>query len=185
MLISIRVRFPVTPNLIRQAMVIVQFETILKYRKKSPGTIHHKVHWHRLRTISFVRKIDANILILFEFWRITFVLGNSFSSNTSINRTENFSDRRISIPDMSKISTSSAAVVASVGPTIDKLKQWSRTRYKCTKQSIFEKLGKTSKTVDVELDSQIEVKRKRKRKSLPSNSFFSTYVKRNVDMKQC
>lgn len=66
-------------------------------------------------------------------------------------------DRRISIPDMSKISASSAAAVAAVGPTIDKLKQWSRSTYKCTKQTIFEKLGKTSRTVDVELDSQVEV----------------------------
>lgn len=66
-------------------------------------------------------------------------------------------DRRISIPDMSKISASSAAAVAAVGPTIDKLKQWSRSTYKCTKQTIYEKLGKTSRTVDVELDSQVEV----------------------------
>ena len=66
-------------------------------------------------------------------------------------------DRRISIPDMSKISASSAAAVAAVGPTIDKLKQWSRLTYKCTKQALFEKLGKTSRTVDVEVDSQVEV----------------------------
>lgn len=66
-------------------------------------------------------------------------------------------DRRISIPDMSKISASSAAAVAAVGPTIDKLKQWGRSTYKCTKQTIYEKLGKTSRTVDVELDSQVEV----------------------------
>lgn len=66
-------------------------------------------------------------------------------------------DRRISIPDMSKISASSAAAVAAVGPTFDKLKQWSRSTYKCSKQAILEKLGKTSRTVDVELDGQVEV----------------------------
>ena len=66
-------------------------------------------------------------------------------------------DRRISIPDMSKITASS---VAAVAPTIDKLKQWSRSTYKCTKQSIYEKLGKTTRTVDVELDNQIEVRGK-------------------------
>jgi len=51
----------------------------------------------------------------------------------------------------------SAAAVAAVGPKFDKLKQWGRTTYKCTKQTIFEKLGKTTRTVDVELDGQIEV----------------------------
>ncbi len=66
-------------------------------------------------------------------------------------------DRRISIPDMSRLSASSAAAVAAVGPTIDKLKQWGRSTYKCTKQSIYEKLGKTTRTVDIELETQIEV----------------------------
>jgi hypothetical protein len=66
-------------------------------------------------------------------------------------------DRRISIPDMSRLSASSAAAVAAMAPKIDKLKQWSRSTYKCTKQSIYEKLGKTTRTVDVELDTQIEV----------------------------
>jgi hypothetical protein len=79
------------------------------------------------------------------------------SSNTMLNTSSLPFDRRISIPDMSKISASSAAAVAAVGPTIDKLKQWGRSTYKCTKQTIYEKLGKTSRTVDVELDSQIEV----------------------------
>jgi hypothetical protein len=79
------------------------------------------------------------------------------SSNIIINTSSIPSDRRISIPDMSKLSASSAAAVAAVGPTIDKLKQWGRSTYKCTKQTIFEKLGKTTRTVDVELDTQIEV----------------------------
>lgn len=66
-------------------------------------------------------------------------------------------DRRISMPDMTKITASSAAAVAAVAPTIDKFKQWSRSAYKCTKQTIFEKLGKTTRTVDLELENQIEV----------------------------
>jgi hypothetical protein len=81
----------------------------------------------------------------------------SNSSNTILNTSSIPFDRRISIPDMSKLSASSAAAVAAVGPTIDKLKQWGRSTYKCTKQTIFEKLGKTTRTIDVELDNQIEV----------------------------
>lgn len=73
-------------------------------------------------------------------------------------RSSNSIDRRISIPNMSTLSASSAAMIAAVGPTLDKFKQWSRSRYKCTRQSIFEKLGKTTRTVDIELDAKIEVR---------------------------
>jgi hypothetical protein len=82
---------------------------------------------------------------------------SNYSMNSTIDTSSVPSDRRISIPDMSKISASSAAAVAAVGPTIDKLKQWGRSTYKCTKQTIYERLGKTTRTVDVELDNQIEV----------------------------
>ena len=36
------------------------------------------------------------------------------------------------------------------------MKKWTISTYKCSRQSIYEKLGKTSKTVDPELDDQIE-----------------------------
>ena len=77
---------------------------------------------------------------------ITLSTPQELSSNTNSNVTSMVNERKISIPDMSKISA-----------TIDKLKQWGRSTYKCTKQSIYEKLGKTTRTVDVELDTQIEV----------------------------
>jgi hypothetical protein len=57
----------------------------------------------------------------------------------------------------------SAAAVAAVGPKLDKFKQWSRSTYKCTKQSIYEKLGKTTRTVDIEIDTQIEVFKRKDR----------------------
>ena len=105
-----------------------------------------------------------------------FFLGKSFSSNTMIP-----TDRRIPIPDISRLSASSAAAVAAMGPKIDKLKQWSRQTYKCTKQSIYEILGKTTRTVDIELDTQIEVLKK------PNQNFlvfflFSNFKKQNVNM---
>ena len=61
------------------------------------------------------------------------------------------------MPDVARLSASSVAAVAAMGPKFDKFKQWSRSTYKCTKQSIYEKLGKSTRTVDVELDAQIEV----------------------------
>ncbi|UJR13518.1 hypothetical protein I4U23_000532 [Adineta vaga] len=86
------------------------------------------------------------------------------SSKSTFDPSSILSDKRISIPDISKLTASSAAAVAAVGPTIDKLKQWGRSTYKCTKQSIYEKLGKTTRTIDVELDNQIEELRETKRR---------------------
>ena len=101
------------------------------------------------------RKRQASTRIAATFTS-TRLLGNSFSSSgATMNIAAYGTDRRISLAGTSRLSASSA--VAAVAPTIDKLKQWSRSTFKCTKQSIYEKLGKTTRTVDVELDTQIEV----------------------------
>lgn len=47
---------------------------------------------------------------------------------------------------------------------IDTIRQWSISTYKCTRQIISEKLGKTSRTVDTELEGQIESLRDTQRK---------------------
>lgn len=49
---------------------------------------------------------------------------------------------------------------------IDSLKNWSISTYKCTKQSILEKLGKSQRTTDSELEAQIEQLRETQRKYL-------------------
>ncbi|CAM4493936.1 hypothetical protein PO909_015137 [Leuciscus waleckii] len=52
-------------------------------------------------------------------------------------------------------------------PAIEKLelvRKWSINTYKCTKQILSEKLGRGSRTVDLELEAQIEVLRENKRK---------------------
>lgn len=49
---------------------------------------------------------------------------------------------------------------------IDTIKSWSISTYKCTKQLMYEKLGKSSRTVDAELESQIETLRDTQRKYL-------------------
>jgi hypothetical protein len=62
----------------------------------------------------------------------------------------------------------SSAVLSSAGEvstrfaqktvtTIETLRQWSKSAYKCTRQLVSEKLGKTDRTVDTELDASIEV----------------------------
>uniref|UniRef100_A0A8C6UA65 ADP-ribosylation factor interacting protein 1 (arfaptin 1) n=1 Tax=Neogobius melanostomus TaxID=47308 RepID=A0A8C6UA65_9GOBI len=47
---------------------------------------------------------------------------------------------------------------------LDLVRKWSINTYKCTRQIISEKLGKGSKTVDMELEAQIDVLRDNKRK---------------------
>ncbi|XP_030597221.1 arfaptin-1 isoform X1 [Archocentrus centrarchus] len=64
----------------------------------------------------------------------------------------------------------SGAVVLSddlKNPAIEKLdlvRKWSINTYKCTRQILSEKLGRGSRTVDLELEAQIEVLRDNKRK---------------------
>jgi len=47
---------------------------------------------------------------------------------------------------------------------LENIKRWTISTYKCSRQSLYEKLGKTSRTVDPELDDQIEILRDTQRK---------------------
>ncbi|XP_071770574.1 arfaptin-1 isoform X1 [Centroberyx gerrardi] len=65
--------------------------------------------------------------------------------------------------------TSGAMVLADdlKNPAMEKLdlvRKWSINTYKCTRQILSEKLGRGSRTVDLELEAQIEVLRDNKRK---------------------
>ncbi|KAK6317619.1 hypothetical protein J4Q44_G00130190 [Coregonus suidteri] len=71
-----------------------------------------------------------------------------------------------SMPNSSS-SGSTTAEEASRGVAVEKLdlmKKWGLNTYKCTKQMISERFGRGSKTVDLELEAQIEVLRDTKRK---------------------
>ncbi|KAM4750643.1 arfaptin-1 isoform 3-T5 [Anableps anableps] len=69
-----------------------------------------------------------------------------------------------------KAQPSTGAVVLSddlKNPAMEKLdlvRKWSINTYKCTRQILSEKLGRGSKTVDLELEAQIELLRENKRK---------------------
>ncbi|KAM9818322.1 arfaptin-1 isoform 2-T3 [Syngnathus typhle] len=72
--------------------------------------------------------------------------------------------------DGTKTETSSGALVLSDDmktPAMEKLdlvRKWSINTYKCTRQILSEKLGRGSKTVDLDLEAQIDVLRENKRK---------------------
>jgi len=52
----------------------------------------------------------------------------------------------------------------SKGNKLESIKNWTISTYKCSRQSLYEKLGKTNRTVDVELESQIETLRQTQRR---------------------
>nr|CAG4634969.1 EOG090X0AQE [Alona affinis] len=57
------------------------------------------------------------------------------------------------------LGSNSSEVKSATVAKIQDIKNWSISTYKCTKQLISEKLGKSSRTVDTELESQIELLR--------------------------
>lgn len=72
-------------------------------------------------------------------------------------------------PSMNHSSSSSSmtAEEATKGVAVEKIEQvkkWGLNTYKCTKQMISERFGRGSRTVDLELEAQIEVLRDTKRK---------------------
>ena len=58
---------------------------------------------------------------------------------------------------LSTASEASTRLVSKTASTIETIKQWSRSAYKCTRQIVSEKLGKSSRTIDPELELTIEV----------------------------
>jgi hypothetical protein len=59
-----------------------------------------------------------------------------------------------------------STIIKNGASKIDSIKNWSISTYKCTRQLMMEKLGKTSRTVDTELEAQIEQLRETQRKYL-------------------
>ncbi|KAM4750642.1 arfaptin-1 isoform 2-T4 [Anableps anableps] len=91
------------------------------------------------------------------------------SSAVASRLARSFSDSQAEEGTM-KAQPSTGAVVLSddlKNPAMEKLdlvRKWSINTYKCTRQILSEKLGRGSKTVDLELEAQIELLRENKRK---------------------
>ncbi|EDW38407.1 GL12025 [Drosophila persimilis] len=60
----------------------------------------------------------------------------------------------------------SGSLIRTSASKIDSIKNWSISTYKCTRQIMLEKLGKSQRTVDSELEAQIEQLRETQRKYL-------------------
>ncbi|XP_062373546.1 arfaptin-1 isoform X2 [Sardina pilchardus] len=67
---------------------------------------------------------------------------------------------------------------------LDLVRKWSINTYKCTKQILSEKLGRGSRTVDLELEAQIDVLRDNKRKYEQVIKLAQTLVNQLAQMMQ-
>lgn len=67
-------------------------------------------------------------------------------------------------PDVS--STTSAGVLSVGASRVEALRSWTLSTYKCTRQLLYEKLGKTTRTCDTELETEIAMVRDTQRRYL-------------------
>ncbi|KAL4717364.1 hypothetical protein ACJJTC_017251 [Scirpophaga incertulas] len=68
-------------------------------------------------------------------------------------------------PDVSQNGAAGTSTLLRAGSTkLESIRNWGVSTYKCTKQILYEKLGKSSRTVDTELEAQIEMLRETQRK---------------------
>lgn len=88
-------------------------------------------------------------------------LTNNNSTNnpttTSFSSTFNPLNSSPSVSMISSTSDASSRLSSRSILTFETLKQWGKSAYKCTRQIVSEKLGKSRRTIDPELDLIIEV----------------------------
>ncbi|XP_011871970.1 PREDICTED: arfaptin-2 isoform X3 [Vollenhovia emeryi] len=70
----------------------------------------------------------------------------------------------VSVSPSTPVQNGDTQTMRTTQSKIESLKNWSISTYKCTKQLMYERLGKTSRTVDFELETQIELLRDTQRK---------------------
>nr|CAG4636397.1 EOG090X0AQE [Eubosmina coregoni]SVE69972.1 EOG090X0AQE [Eubosmina coregoni] len=107
--------------------------------------------------------VKKMIWIKLVFWKVVRSISMPLPETNSVNQasSENITARGIPHSDSNSGEIKSTAIAK-----IENIKLWSISTYKCTKQFISEKLGKTTRTVDTELESQIELLRDVQRKYL-------------------
>ena len=90
-------------------------------------------------------------------------LSNANSNQGEVKKSvesNSLSDRMPSPTSMlssASIGEASNILATRTASTIETIKQWSKSAYKCTRQIVSEKLGKSSRTIDPELELIIEV----------------------------
>lgn len=84
--------------------------------------------------------------------------GNGLLNGSTSSSGGGFSSMSSPTSMMSTAGEVSTKLALRTASTIENLKQWSKSAYKCTRQIVSEKLGKCSRTVDPEIENAIEVR---------------------------
>ncbi|XP_011611072.2 arfaptin-1 isoform X2 [Takifugu rubripes] len=113
--------------------------------------------------------LDQNPETVFQRDPFPSVDGSQNLSESCVPTTEGINESGPYKGVMETQASSGAVVLADdlKSPAMEKLdlvRKWSINTYKCTRQMLSEKLGRGSRTVDVELEAQIEILRENKKK---------------------
>eukprot|EP00066_Takifugu_rubripes_P021806 XP_011611072.1 PREDICTED: arfaptin-1 isoform X2 [Takifugu rubripes] len=113
--------------------------------------------------------LDQNPETVFQRDPFPSVDGSQNLSESCVPTTEGINESGPYKGVMEAQASSGAVVLADdlKSPAMEKLdlvRKWSINTYKCTRQMLSEKLGRGSRTVDVELEAQIEILRENKKK---------------------
>ncbi|XP_056891013.1 arfaptin-1 isoform X2 [Takifugu flavidus] len=113
--------------------------------------------------------LDQNPETVFQRDPFPSVDGSQNLSESCVPTTEGINESGPYKGVMEAQANSGAVVLADdlKSPAMEKLdlvRKWSINTYKCTRQMLSEKLGRGSRTVDVELEAQIEILRENKKK---------------------
>jgi len=95
-----------------------------------------------------------------------------FTSETEQKASNNWTGGAPHFQPFASPATSNISLTTPISPgegivkntKLENIKKWTVCTYKCSRQSLYEKFGKTSKTVDPELEDQIETLRDTQRK---------------------
>ena len=82
---------------------------------------------------------------------------NGHTDSNGANMTSILSGNMSAQSVLTSATEASSKLASKTVSTIETLKLWSKSAYKCTKQLVSEKLGKSSRTVDPELEASIDV----------------------------
>ncbi|CAG2183148.1 unnamed protein product, partial [Oppiella nova] len=92
----------------------------------------------------------------------------------------------------SAVNATNGVQTSKLQTPMDQLKEWSLTTYKCTKQLVNEKLGKCQRTVDMDLEADIERLRETQHKyslilkmTRDMSSQYQTIITQQISLYEC
>lgn len=123
-------------------------------------SIHQMLKESSSSESGFQHESSSSVIVMNDMKTNTRIIPNNLSLRTSTSPGSN--------PDtpFSPVLSPSQEFLRNGANKIDTIKNWGISTYKCTRQMMLEKLGKTNRTTDTDLESQINDLRETQRKYL-------------------